>query len=136
MIVYVAGASAELERAQQVMEWVRSEGWTVAHDWVADVVRERIEGGRSDAELTRYEKARYAVADLNALRGSDVFWLLAPEKPTTGAWVELGSAYAKEMRLVVSGPAWDTHLFSALAQDSYETDLAALEAITHIHTGE
>ncbi len=130
MIVYVAGASAEWERAQRVMEWVRSEGWTVAHDWVADVIRERIEGGRSDAELTLMEQARYARGDLKAIEGVDYLWFLAPEKPTAGAWVELGFAYAQEaVGIIVSGAENGNLMWCSLADQRFETDSDAFEAL-------
>ncbi len=51
MKIYVAGASAEYERAAAAMDWCRAQGFEITHDWVQDVIKWRVDGGKSDAEL-------------------------------------------------------------------------------------
>lgn len=116
--VYIAGASAEWERAKARMDWVRSEpGLELAHDWVADVVKHRVNGGKSDADLTDEQRFKLASYDMAAVGTCDIFWLLVPDAGvlTVGAWVELGAAIAEMRKVIVSGARHGEHLFCSLA---------------------
>lgn len=138
MKVYVAGASAELDRVRGVMDFIREQPrLELARDWVADVERERIEGGRTDSDLAPDERKLFAGADLGAVAESDIFWLLSPMKGTytTGAWVELGAALVTgHMRqalglsktvVLISGQTAGQHLFSSLADYCFDLDFEA-----------
>lgn len=131
--VYVAGASDELERAQRAIDFIRSIGWTITHDWVADVRRVRVEGGRADADLTSDEMRELAAADLAAVQGAELVWLLVPNTPSTGAWVELGYALALNRwtnapRIIASGPRAAGSLWCSLLEQ-FETDEAAIRTL-------
>ena len=138
MDIYIAGASAELDRAKNAMAFVHSHPrLTLAHDWTRDIERERIQGGRQDHDLSKEERVRYASQILQAITGTPVFWLLVPHEGvhTTGAWVELGAALIYRTMLEVlgvgnsiilsSGPQVDHHLFAALGL-TFETDEEAI----------
>lgn len=123
--VYVAAASSEWERAKLCMDWVREQPHLdLAYDWVADVIRERVEGGRSDSDLTKEQQHRLAWKDMEAVKDCDVLWLLVPRNGeiTVGAWVEFGGALALQKRVIVSGGNVELHLFCALATKAYPDD--------------
>lgn len=127
MIVYVAGSSSEPERVRRAMGEVVGRGWTLAQDWLADIEREGA-ANPTDDDVRR----RCARADRNAVSTATVFWLLAPEQPTRGAWVELGvaiSVRAEEYRrfghsdrlVVVSGNGKQS-IFCSLADREFSDD--------------
>lgn len=123
--VYVAGASAELERAKTAMDWVREmPGLALAYDWVADVQKHRVEGGKSDADLTNEQRFWLASNDASAVSECDTFWLLVPNVSvvTVGAWFELGVAVSTGRRVVVSGIQSGQHLFCSLAESTFAVD--------------
>lgn len=121
MRIYLAGASAELETCEYWMAKLRFQGHTITHDWTRSVRASRYMK-ISDAALRREVKADRAVDDLAGVRDADVFWLLAPSGPSTGAWVELGNALAARdrapLRVVVSGPH-ERCIFAALANHHF-----------------
>ncbi len=138
--IYVAGASAELERARVVMEFIYDHPrMTLVRDWVKDIEIERVEGGRQDSDLTQSEQAVYARKNLGAIADSDVLWLLSPpaDVHTTGAWVELGAALVTgHVRqalglaatvVIVSGLSSWHYLFNSLADQHFETDAEAID---------
>lgn len=134
--VYVAGSSAELERAQRAIDFIRSIGWEVVHDWVADVRRERLEGGRQDSDLSDEERRTFAHKDLTSVGDAELVWLLVPNNPSTGAWVELGYALALTRvlihiapRIIASGPAAAGNLFCSLL-DRFDTDEDAMAELS------
>jgi len=93
--VYVAGSSAKRERARFFMDQIKVHpGMRVTYDWVGDVDASKAKGV-DDFQLSDVERARYANADLDGVAASDVFVLLAEERPTgRGMWVELGFVLA------------------------------------------
>lgn len=128
MRIYIAGASAELDRAESAIAAVRALGHTVVHDWPAVIRKVRHEQGRSDGDLTRAEASDHADEDLAAVRGCDLFWLLVPIAPSSGCWVELGFAFGIEAgadMVIVSGEhrRW---LFASLSDDAFDDDALAL----------
>lgn len=88
--VYVAGASADVERAQRVMRKIEeTEGLENSLDWTVAVVESKVE----DSEIGDGDRARYAAIDLNEVEKSDVFLMLADDRPIgRGMYVELGVA--------------------------------------------
>ena len=129
MRIYIAGASAEWDRAQSRMDWARENGFTIAYDWVADVIKYRVEGGQSDADLTKEDRRRLATNDMAAVIGCDAFWLLVPNEGalTVGAWVELGVALGAYRPVIVSGACIGDHLFCSLADHQYDVDTDAMQ---------
>lgn len=133
MKIYIAGASAEPERVQRAMDAARQLGYEVTLDWLAVI---KAVGAANDG-LSVGERQKYALADLGAIYRADVFWLLAPENASTGAWVELGYAIAVEARLenvVVSGPGAAKCIFVELADVVAPTDELALQHLKQLLT--
>lgn len=113
MKIYIAGASAELETVQKYMQRVREAGWTVTHDWTAQVAESR-SAGIDDTNITDEEAAEHATDDLvKGVTAADLLWLIVPPKGrSAGSWVEYGFALAivpflkqqkREYTTVVSG---------------------------------
>lgn len=136
MKIYVAGASAELERAESAIASLRAAGHEITHDWPAVIRRVRIEGGQKDSDLTDEERHGHAHDDLLAVERADVLWLLVPDAPTSGAWVELGFAIGlawpdtatEGPRLViVSGAKHRNALFCSMGDQAFDDDQAALD---------
>ncbi len=126
MRVFVAGASAEAERVRAAMDRVEVEGWTLALDWLAAIEKE---GTAND--MPRAKRATYALIDWDAVRGADVLWLLAPHRPSTGAWVELGLALAHGVRVVTSGPASERCIYAACGAEVLE-DRDAIDVLRRL----
>lgn len=99
--IYVAGASAELERAEAVQarlgEPPLSLRYSVTKDWTKQVRAERVEQGKADHELGVALQKRIVNEDLVAVFNAAIVWLLLPPRDihTVGMWVELGAAYIK-----------------------------------------
>lgn len=126
MRIYVAGASKEPERVRAAMTAVQMHGHTLTLDWLAEIEA----AGAANEGLSDDDRRRYAEADLCAVANADVVWLLAPEAPSAGCWVELGYAMAwRPLRIVVSGPARERCIFAALADVEVDDDAEALRAI-------
>lgn len=100
MKIYVAGASAEIERARRVIAELRARGIEVPGDWPAIV---DAHNGRTNHGLTDDERRSAARACMRAAVDCDVFLLLVPHAQTIGAWVELGAALESDRRCIASG---------------------------------
>lgn len=106
--IYIAGSSRELERCKAAVRAARALDIDVGeHHWTEDleVIRREHPDDTTVPWLTR---ASGAAACSMALASSSVLWLLAPEKPTIGAWVELGMALERarlrrDIEIIVSG---------------------------------
>jgi hypothetical protein len=126
-IVYVAGASRELARVQRAFDLVGAATLLdLAHDWLKVQAQEPI----PDDQLARAQARRYAAEDLAHVVRADLVWLLAPNEPTKGAWIEFGYALARGegKRVVVSGPC-EQSIFCALADEEHADDVKAFDAI-------
>lgn len=86
--IYVAGASAEIGLIIEVTRSLREAGWTITYDWTEAVSA----FGSAGEELTNEAKESFARKDLMGVAEADVFWMLAPQNRSVGAWIELGSA--------------------------------------------
>jgi hypothetical protein len=92
--VYVAASSREMERVDRALE--KLGGLTeveVTYRWIDDM-RADMAKGISDKDLTRKEAMEAGHKCLLGVAEAEVFWLLYPNEPTRGAWVELGYARA------------------------------------------
>lgn len=126
MRIYVAGASKEPERVRAAMTAVQMHGHELTLDWLAEIET----AGAANEGLCDADRIRYAEADLRAVADADVVWLLAPEAPSAGCWVELGAAVTRgSAYIVVSGPARVRCIFAALADVEVDDDAEALRAI-------
>ena len=131
--VYVAGSSAEVERAERVIASLRAMGHVVTFDWTRSVREYRSQGYR-DADLDDDRCAMIASEDLDAVRRADALLFLSPEEPTTGAWVELGCALnLANMAILVSGKTARNFLFTRLADYIFDDDEAAIAGLANIN---
>lgn len=127
--VYVAGASSErAERAKPVMAALAEAGYWITHDWTQGV---DIHGANNEhGTLSAEELSTCAHEDLWGVRSADILVLLSPEKPSTGAWVELGVALMSGCRIFISGKS-DQCIFSWLPQcHKFDTDAALVRFLT------
>lgn len=113
---YVAGASAEIARAERVIRLLTESGVAVTFDWCKHMRRVADSGG----PLTREVAEQSADADLDGVKRASVVLLLEPgwavprflgdryepvRVTTTGAWSELGAALALDIPVVVARPS-------------------------------
>lgn len=128
--VYVAGASAEIERAERAIELCKAAGFVVVSTW-PNVVR--TVGNANPREASKADRRRWSVADLEEVDRSDVLWQLTPTKPitTSGAWVELGCAYRAGKYIIASGDTKQS-IFPALGEEFATDD----EVIDYLRTYE
>jgi hypothetical protein len=133
MRVYVAGAGAEIERAERaILELVRL-GHEITHDWTLDV-RRAMRARTGDGDLSDDRARKIAGLDLDGVRDAAVVLFLAPPAGRgAGCWVELGYALgcrrahkAGLPRLLVSGRVARRYLFCRLADVSFRDDVEAL----------
>jgi len=123
--IYIAGSSAEVERVRYWTSAAERAGWEITLDWlrVMDTV------AREDRLLADVDRQMHARDAWHAIHRADVYWLLAPEEPSIGAWTELGLAIAAgRVEVIASGPASRRSIFAALAEE-FATDHSAFEAI-------
>lgn len=98
--IYVAGASAELDRARRVMARITELGGRVAFDWT-----EEVEAWTSEAlRLKDTERAERINACLEAAETAERVVLLVPDEDvhTRGAWAEATAAYRAGVPVIVS----------------------------------
>lgn len=99
--IYVAGASAELDRARRVMARITELGGRVALDWTVEVEAWTSEGLR----LKDTERAERINACLEAAETAERLVLLVPDEDdvhTRGAWAEATAAYRAGVPVIVS----------------------------------
>lgn len=86
--IYIAGAMAEIERAEHAIIAARALGYEATFDWPANVRAV----GRPDHALTVAELRPHLRRNLEAVRSAAVHWMLTPSAgvTTVGGWVELG----------------------------------------------
>lgn len=132
MKLYVAGASADLERCKTLAQAARAAGYEITLEWWVDVEHARA-AGYADRDLNHETRREQATKDLCAVQLADVLWLVCPPAGvhTTGAWCELATAIVAGVFVVVSGDHRQC-LFTAKAQrffDTHEEALAFLKSI-------
>ena len=129
MKIYIAAASAEIERAERMIALARKAGFTVVHDWPAQIR----EAGEANPTTVAVEQRRaWALDCLARLSSADALWLLAPQGATSGAWVEFGASVSYGRYTIMSGA--HQSVFAELATENADTDedgLAMLCAYRH-----
>jgi len=153
-LCYVAGASAEIARAERVIRLLLESGLAVSFDWPAHM--RSLEG----QPLTREIAVSSALSDIDAVKRASVVVLLEPgwtahytgsrssraseyeqrRTVTTGAWGEATLAVGIGTPLVVARPAliddappeWQTCIFTALASLVCADDDAAIRAVVRM----
>jgi hypothetical protein len=127
MRVYIAGASAEPERVRAAMGCARAAGLDVTFDWLAMIEA----AGAANEGLDDEQRKLASRLGLCAVEAADIVWLLAPEAPSCGVWVELGYALGHGISVIVSGRARVRCIFAALATE-FDDDDRALEHIVEL----
>lgn len=149
-LVYIAGASKGIARAERVIRLLRESGVGVTFDWCAHM--RALEG----VPLTREAAVSSALTDLDAVKRARVVVLLEPgyewaraapaRVQTTGAWGELTLAVGVGVPVIVARPTleeqiahgvtlppeWQTCIFTALASLVCADDDAAIRAVLHM----
>lgn len=124
--VYVAGASAEIERCEAFIKRLRDAGFEITFDWPA-MVRSV---GSANGGLTDAQREDAAQATLQGVVDSDWLVLLQPRLPSIGCWVELGVGHMSGTSLLFVGDPERT-IFSALARVVASED-EALDCLKHL----
>ena len=124
--VYVAGSSQEMDRASR---WIDLFSALTTHmitlDWTKKV---REAGSANPPDWTRDRKTDAACEALDAVADADLFWLLVPNTPSQGCWVELGVAYGNGLPIYASG-RYHIPFFGSVAHHAYSNDEHAFAAI-------
>ncbi len=125
MKVYIAASSRieERNRVRLCMHALEAApGLELAYDWLTPMQ------GRTttrDSELSDSDAIDQARLCLKGVEDAEAVWLLAPNSPTRGAWVELGVAHS-ESKLIVGSGDYRQSIFCQLADFLYEKDAEAL----------
>lgn len=100
--VYLAGASAEIERARFNAQRMREADIHVMSTWV-DVIGKV--GAANPRDATPEQLTKWTLRDLEEVKAADVLWLQLPavDVHTIGAWIELGIAYSEGVTVLMSG---------------------------------
>lgn len=128
--LYLAGASAEIDRARKWAQALRDADITVLSTWVEVIGKA---GAANPADATPEQLTKWTLRDEAEVKGSELLWLLLPAKGihTVGAYIELGIARASGKHIVTSG--LHRPIFTpVLADVSFATDEEAFE---YIQTG-
>lgn len=100
--IYLAGASAEIERARMNAQRLRDADIHVVSTWV-DVIGKV--GAANPRDATVEQLTKWTIRDLEEVKESEVLWLQLPaiDIHTIGAWIELGIAYNEGLTVLMSG---------------------------------
>ena len=95
MSVYVSTSSKRIERAREVIAYLKAKGFRITHDWTV--------GFDDEASYTDEELSRRAAADVRGARAADfvIVIMLKEMSIMTGAAVEIGAALAVGTPVVI-----------------------------------
>jgi hypothetical protein len=132
VVVYLAGASREYER---VRKWAAaleaSELCTIADRWFDSA---HLWAG-NDERVSRLVQTTIAEREQAAVRRARIFWLLWPDQPSAGAFIELGYALshrhysAQHVEVVCSGERALESIFTATADFRSDSDVLAYDSV-------
>lgn len=125
--VYVSASSVDMDRATYWMERLKMAGISVVSTW-AKVIAEQ-GGDANPREASNDQRRQWSNVDLGEIRACDLLWFLVPDKdkPTRGAWLEVGFADAVDKVLVFSGDTKQS-IFCSLGSE-HESDIDAFATI-------
>ncbi len=129
--LYLAGASAEIDRARKWAQALRDADITVLSTWVEVIGKA---GAANPADATPEQLTKWTLRDEAEVKSSELLWLLLPAKGvhTVGAYIELGIARASRKHIVMSG--LHRPIFTpVLADASFSSDEEAFEYIQRGH---
>ncbi|NJN63544.1 MAG: hypothetical protein HC882_00825 [Acidobacteria bacterium] len=127
MKFYVAGASAEWQRARRVMDELEKFGHYITYDWT-----ESFAEGANNSVLSLNQAIAFSSADQDAVARADVLLLLVPSDGlfTTGAWTELGvmreCIRRGETREIWIVGSWKKNIFMSTADRMFDDDVEML----------
>jgi nucleoside 2-deoxyribosyltransferase len=129
MKIYVAGASSEIERAEAMIVRLRAAGIEVTCTWTENI---RKVGHGNPADASHDQRRKRSEQDLVEVARAQILWFLLPRPPnaTFGAWVELGFAFARGKRILLSGQ--HNNIFVGLG-NMFADDEEAFKAIIGAH---
>ncbi len=127
MKIYVACASAEIDRAEKWIAALRERHIEVTSTWTENI---RKVGSANPTDATKEQRAQWARQCLSEVAAADVLWLLQPKALTSGAWIEFGWAESVGAYMVTSG-CDKRSIFTALG-DEFATDEEAFTAIVDL----
>lgn len=118
MKIYLAGSSDPAQR-ERVKHWsarLTEAGWQVVSTWIANI--ERV-GAANPSDAPSRARQGWAMTCLAEVRQADAFWFLVPPAgiSTSGAWVELGTAY-ESARAIVCSEDTRRSIFPALGHEA------------------
>lgn len=124
MRIYVAGASAEILRAEAFVKRLRDAGFEITFDWPA-MIRSvgSANGGLTDDQ--RNDASYHALAGVDEC---DVLVLLVPSVASSGCWLETGYAFGSQRDIIYVGDPERT-IFSALTRHVVATDDQAFDLL-------
>ncbi len=130
MKLYIAGSSKDLDRCERAIAAVRALGHEVTFDWCAHV-RSSPSGANVGSDAVLAEAARLCLA---GVMRAHLLWLLVPavDKPSAGAWWEVGAADMAGVRIIASDPDGPKQACVFLHLPSvrrYDSDAEALETM-------
>lgn len=132
-LIYVAGATRDVERVRAVQGYCRTAGHTITFDWTAGIEAQTV----SEASMFDEHARALAWRCLDGVRDAAVVVFCAPKYlPTRGAWVELGYAVALKRGIVVLGEAGRQSIFCRLGhsfvRDDWQVALGIEDALHYV----
>jgi len=124
--VYLAASSAEIARAQSIVDRLTSVGITITSTWLANIAAV---GSANPRDASREQRLAWTDICLAEVRAADLLWFLVPSvsNPTRGGWGELLYAHALGKELVCSGDTRQS-IFPAIAGE-FDDDEHALDFV-------
>lgn len=125
MKVYIAAASAEIERAERMRDLLQANGFEVTSSWMEQI---RQVGASNPHDESEDQREEWAVQCIREVMASDVLWLLVPPAHirTAGAWGEFLAAWMLPTVSVISSGDTKQSIFCALG-DEYASDEEAVQ---------
>jgi hypothetical protein len=124
--VYLAGSALDMGRAAGWHRRLTDAGIVVVSTWIENVSTVGSSNPRGAPRGNRFRWARGCLAEIER---AEIFWMLVPDgdRPTRGAWAELGFAYGLARMLVSSGDITSS-IFCSIGWE-FESDQEAFQFV-------
>lgn len=127
--VYVAGSSAEIDRAKKWMDALRAKGIPVTSTWVENVTNV---GAANPRDASIEDKQKWCLQDVRECLGSKALWLLMPIGPHSfGATYEFAfftALHDQDAQTSIVSGDYKRSIFTSFST-CFDTDEEAFEAI-------
>ncbi len=137
--VYVAGSSAEIERARSAVALLETASETLPIEVVSTWIDAIEAAGTANEGLSPAARREAARTCLEEVREADVFLLLVPSGPSgIGSGVELGYAMALRdenplrARILIASGRTERTIFAALCDEEHASDSEAIAAVVRM----